>query len=226
VCMVTNMKYSYRKKSLGEPMASFLATSVSQTSPSANSDMLCSWVLSVAPMLRGCSIVLLSLPSPGSDTGVMTIDALIAATQVHMQWHQVRGASAVDSNCLVPLCGYESFPGMNQPVACMPIEGTARHQNSSICANIQLSLIVYKSRDGGVAIVNVRSHCIQGKTQAFSHELLELLQSSACSSSSTSGPIFVALAGLGDEDVEDEHQVFRSVFMNVCMHISYPWSLF
>jgi hypothetical protein len=74
-------------------------------------------------LIRDCRIVLLSVPSPGSDLGVMTIDALIAATQEHMEWQQVRGGSAVDSDCLVPLCGYESFPGMPQPVACMPIEG-------------------------------------------------------------------------------------------------------
>lgn len=79
-------------------------------------------------------------------------------------------------------------------------------------------LIVYYSQDSRVAIVNVRSHCVEGKSQAFCREIYTLLKAcgagtnnstSISTSTIVAGPVFVALAGLGDEGVEDEHQVFR-----------------
>lgn len=72
--------------------------------------------------------ILLSIPSAG-DVGAMAVDCILATLSAISKSLAPLGDALVkreftgDSDCLVPLCGFESYDGVLGESICMPIEG-------------------------------------------------------------------------------------------------------
>ena len=65
------------------------------------------------------STVVLACPCAG-NLGAMTVDCLLAT--ISKRGQLVREGSGL-SDYLLPVTGYDSFPGMSEPFLVMPVEG-------------------------------------------------------------------------------------------------------